>query len=98
MDPRYVFCRGGAHDNERWPLSHCVGPGHRFSWEDGLSGADTGYAVEAEIIQTNLGPMWVATPARRPTSARRPSGLRDASRAKEVPPSQLGRGPLHWGE
>jgi len=62
MDPRYVVCRGGAHDNERWPLPHGVGPGHRFTWEEGPSSGETGYAVEAEIIQTNLGPMWVATP------------------------------------
>jgi len=62
MDPRYVLCRGGAHDNERWPLSHRVGPGHEFDWEVGSSG-QTRYAVEAEIVETNLGPMWVATPA-----------------------------------
>ena len=62
MDPRYVVCRGGAHDNERWPLAHRVGPGHEFTWEDSRSGGQTGYAVEAEIIETNLGPMWVATP------------------------------------
>lgn len=63
MDPRYAVCRGGAHDNERWPLSHRVGPGHVFDWADGLGDGDTRYAVESEIIQTNLGPMWVATPA-----------------------------------
>jgi hypothetical protein len=63
MDPRYAVCRGGAHDNERWPLSHAVGPGHEFDWADGLGCGDTRYAVESEIIQTNLGPMWVATPA-----------------------------------
>ena len=63
MDPRYVVCRGGAHDNERWPLGRRVGPGHEFDWDDDDSGA-TRYAVEAEIVQTNLGPMWVATPAR----------------------------------
>lgn len=63
MDPRYVVCRGGAHDNERWPLARGVRPGHRFSWETGINRMDTGYAVEAEIVQTNLGPMWVATPA-----------------------------------
>jgi hypothetical protein len=63
MDPRYAVCRGGAHDNERWPLSRAVGPGHEFDWADGLGLGDTRYAVESEIIQTNLGPMWVATPA-----------------------------------
>jgi hypothetical protein len=61
MEPRYVVCKGGAHDNERWPLSHRVGPGHEFNWEAG-GGSTTGYAVEAEIVETNLGPMWVATP------------------------------------
>jgi len=62
MDPRYVVCRGGAHDNERWPLGHRVSPGHEFNWDEDESGAAR-YAVEAEIVQTNLGPMWVATPA-----------------------------------
>jgi hypothetical protein len=63
MNPRYAVCRGGAHDNERWPLSRNVDPGHTFSW--GISGDISGsrYAVMAEIVQTNLGPMWVATPA-----------------------------------
>lgn len=61
MDPRYAICRGGAYDNERWPLCHRVGPGHEFDWDEGGSG--TRYAVEPEIVQTNLGPMWVATPA-----------------------------------
>lgn len=64
MDPRYVHCRGGAHDNERWPLFRQVSPGHQFSWEDSRKGSGSRYAVKAEIIQTNLGPMWVATPAR----------------------------------
>jgi hypothetical protein len=62
MEPRYVLCRGGVHDNERWPLLHRVGPGHHFTWEDGPGAEATGYAVAPEIIQTNLGPMWVATP------------------------------------
>jgi hypothetical protein len=44
-------------------LSHRVGPGHEFDWAEGLGRGDTRYAVESEIIQTNLGPMWVATPA-----------------------------------
>ena len=62
MDPRYAMCRGGVHDNERWPLGHHVGPGHEFEWDAAENGT-TRYAVEAEIVQTNLGPMWVATPA-----------------------------------
>jgi len=62
MEPRYVVCQGGAHDNERWPLSHHVGPGHEFNWDDGGS-CSTRYAVQAAIVETNLGPMWVATPA-----------------------------------
>jgi hypothetical protein len=62
MNPDYVLCRGGAYDNERWPLPHHVVPGHQFSWASrNTSGSH--YAVLAEIIQTNLGPMWVATPA-----------------------------------
>jgi hypothetical protein len=60
MNPMYVVCRGGAHDNERWPLSRHVSPGHEFSWEDSFGPR---YAVVKEIIQTNVGPMWVATPA-----------------------------------
>jgi len=63
VTPRYAVCRGGAHDNERWPLSRSVGPGHQFSWGEGTDISGSPYAVEAEIIQTNLGPMWVATPA-----------------------------------
>ena len=62
MDPRYAVCRGGAYDNERWPLCHRVSPGHVFDWDEASNGA-TRYAVEAEIVQTSLGPMWVATPA-----------------------------------
>jgi hypothetical protein len=61
MDPRYAVCRGGAYDNQRWPLAHRVRPGHEFDWED-CGSRDTRYAVGAEIVQTNLGPMWVATP------------------------------------
>jgi hypothetical protein len=60
MNPRYALCRGGAYDNERWPLSGLVEPGHQFYWDEGSSGSR--YAIEAEIIQTNGGPMWVATP------------------------------------
>jgi hypothetical protein len=63
MTPRYAVCRGGAHDNERWPLSRDVGPGHQFSWGNRNDISGSRYAVEAEIIQTNLGPMWVAVPA-----------------------------------
>jgi len=62
MNPRYVLCRGGAYDNERWPLARHVVPGHQFSWDRGQSSGAL-YAVVAEIIETNLGPMWVATPA-----------------------------------
>lgn len=63
MTPRYAVCRGGTHDNERWPLSHSVGPGHQFSWGNRTDIQASTYAVMAEIVQTNLGPMWVATPA-----------------------------------
>lgn len=63
MTPRYAVCRGGAHDNERWPLCHGVGPGHQFSWGNRNDISGSRYAVEAEIVQTNLGPMWVAVPA-----------------------------------
>ena len=63
MNPRYAVCRGGAHDNERWPLSRGVGPGHQFSWGNRNDISGSRYAVKAEIIQTNLGPMWVAVPA-----------------------------------
>ena len=63
MTPRYAVCRGGAHDNERWPLSRNVDPGHQFSWGKRNDICGSRYAVKAEIIQTNLGPMWVATPA-----------------------------------
>jgi hypothetical protein len=63
MNPRYAVCIGGTHDNERWPLSRHVGPGHEFSWDDGRNSRGPRYAVMARIIQTNVGPMWVATPA-----------------------------------
>ncbi|MDQ5840755.1 MAG: hypothetical protein M3537_06365 [Chloroflexota bacterium] len=63
MNPRYVVCRGGEHDNERWPLSRNVDPGHQFSWGNSTDVTGSRYAVMAEIVQTNLGPMWVATPA-----------------------------------
>jgi hypothetical protein len=43
-------------------LARQVNPGHQFSWESRNSGGCL-YAVLAEIIETNLGPMWVATPA-----------------------------------
>jgi hypothetical protein len=62
MNPRYVLCRGGAHDSERWPLGRRVDPGHQFSW-DSRDTSGSLYAVLEEIIETNLGPMWVATPA-----------------------------------
>jgi hypothetical protein len=60
VSPRYVLCRGGPHDNERWPLERDVGPGHTFAWED--AGCRVGYAVLAEIVDSNRGPMWVAAP------------------------------------
>ena len=63
VTPRYAVCRGGAHDNERWPLSRSVDPGHQFNWGEGTDIRSSLYAVEAEIVQTNLGPMWVAIPA-----------------------------------
>jgi hypothetical protein len=63
MNPRYAVCRGGEHDNERWPLSGNVDPGYQFCWGIGNDISGSRYAVRAEIIQTNLGPMWVATPA-----------------------------------
>ena len=63
MTPRYAVCRGGAHDNDRWPLPSNVDPGHQFSWGNRNDISGSRYAVKAEIIQTNLGPMWVATPA-----------------------------------
>ena len=62
MNPWYVLCRGGAHDNERWPLGRHVDPGHQFSW-DSRNSVGSLYAVLAEITETNLGPMWVAIPA-----------------------------------
>jgi hypothetical protein len=60
VTPRYVLCRGGPHDNERWPLERDVGPGDMFAWED--TGCRVSYAVLAEIVQSNCGPMWVAAP------------------------------------
>ena len=60
VTPRYALCRGGPHDNERWPLVRDVGPGDTFVWED--AGGRVGYAVLAEIVQSNRGPMWVAAP------------------------------------
>jgi hypothetical protein len=39
-----------------------VNPGHQFSW-DSRNSVGSLYAVLAEIIETNLGPMWVAIPA-----------------------------------
>lgn len=63
MTPRYAVCQGGAHDNERWPLCGNVAPGHQFSWGNRGDISASRYAVLAEIVQTNLGPMWVATPA-----------------------------------
>lgn len=63
MTPRYAVCRGGTHDNERWPLGRNVSPGHQFSWGSADDTQGSRYAVLAEIIETNLGPMWVATPA-----------------------------------
>lgn len=44
-------------------MSRQVAPGHQFSWEFDNTGSGCLYAVKAEIVQTNLGPMWVATPA-----------------------------------
>jgi hypothetical protein len=58
--PRYVLCRGGSHDNERWPLVRDVSPGHTFAWED--ADGRVRYAVLAEIVHGNCGPMWVAAP------------------------------------
>jgi hypothetical protein len=56
----HVICRGGAHDNERYPLPSAAAPGHVFRWE----GCGTGpYRILPEIVHTNRGPMWVATPA-----------------------------------
>ena len=52
--PRYALCRGGPHDNERWPLVRDVGPGDTFVWED--AGCRVGYAVLAEIVQATAAP------------------------------------------
>ena len=42
MNPRYVLCRGGAHDNgERWPLERSARPGHTFVWDDRDAGGRT---------------------------------------------------------
>jgi hypothetical protein len=60
VTPRYALCRGGPHDNECWPLERDVAPGDQFAWED--TGCRVGYAVLAEIVQSNRGPMWVAAP------------------------------------
>lgn len=49
-----------AHDNERWPLVRDVTPGHTFAWED--ADGRVRYAVLAEIVHGNCGPMWVAAP------------------------------------
>ena len=63
MDPRYAICRGGAHDNERWPLPRHSEPGDRFAWDEpGPEGGRSWYALVPEIVETNLGPMWVALP------------------------------------
>lgn len=59
MSPKYVVCRGGAQDNERYPLPRPVEPGYVFAWG---SARLTSYQVQAEILQTNRGPMWVASP------------------------------------
>lgn len=61
MFPRYAICLGGEHDNERWPLEGDVSPGDTFAWDD--PGSCATYAVEAHIVETNSGPMWVAIPA-----------------------------------
>ena len=60
MNPRYALCRGGAHDNERWPLERNASPGYTFAWDD--LGRRVRYAVVPEIVETNSAPMWVATP------------------------------------
>ena len=61
MSPTYVVCRGGAYDNERYPLPRHVEPGYVFDW--GTTGyTGTSYQVQPEIVQTNRGPMWVASP------------------------------------
>jgi hypothetical protein len=67
VTPRYVVCRGGPHDNERWPLEYNVQPGHTFVWED--ADCRVGYAVLAEIVESNRGPMWVAVPVVAPVAA-----------------------------
>ena len=63
MDPHYAICRGGAHDNERWPLSRGAVPGETFAWEESDPAFPRSeYALIGEIVETNLGPMWVAQP------------------------------------
>ncbi|HEY7717896.1 MAG TPA: hypothetical protein VH915_03995 [Pedococcus sp.] len=55
MIPRYALCTGGARDGKRYPLPREIRPGYEFTW-DGCT-----YRVIREVVQTNAGPMWVAS-------------------------------------
>lgn len=57
MTPRYAICDGGSRDGKRYPLYRMVRPGFEFTW-DGCR-----YRVVAKIVETNGGPMWMATAA-----------------------------------
>ncbi|HEY7721172.1 MAG TPA: hypothetical protein VIB11_04995 [Pedococcus sp.] len=55
MIPRYALCTGGTRDGKRYPLHREIRPGYEFTW-DGST-----YRVIRQVVQTNAGPMWVAT-------------------------------------
>ena len=59
MNPTHVICRGGAYDNERYPLPSSARPGYVFAWDGHDAKA---YQIVPEILRTNRGPAWVATP------------------------------------
>jgi hypothetical protein len=55
MIPRYALCTGGTRDGKRYPLHREIRPGYEFTWDGSI------YRVIRQVVQTNAGPMWVAT-------------------------------------
>ena len=49
----------GRDDNERYPLPSSARPGYVFAWDGHDAKA---YQIVPEILRTNRGPAWVATP------------------------------------